>query len=351
MITTNNPNEKELPKIKSAFYGSKEKEINVTEIIKNTNQITVSNETFGNDPHYRRAKRLKIEFEDGSVIEIKEGSVWNKILTSKTKENTITNPSNILDRKIHLEFIEIEVTQRCTLSCRNCSKNTPFFKCDNAEFKELDLKQFEQDIVKLNTALEIDWLYIIGGEPLLYPNLKELVNIIKSKKPSQKACLITNGTLFEKTDDSIIRLFDRIKVSLYANVLTEKQKQEIEFRCKRNQIPLSFLKMNNFREVFCKEKKEYNDLDHKKCSQYKRLYCYSYGHFFLCTSAHSINKIIHNKIIDGVSLSDTNAIENIKKHFLCNTKYNACHFCKEMENIFRPWSQATRDEWMTEKYS
>ncbi|MEM5766554.1 MAG: radical SAM protein [Candidatus Aenigmatarchaeota archaeon] len=101
-------------------------------------------------------------------------------------------------------IVELEITHRCNLMCKHCylqpqkKKDMPF----------LFIKKLLPFLKKLGTQDII----LTGGEPLLYPKLKEVIQELK--KYQFRVTLQTNGTLL---NSSLIPKFlenvDRIQVS------------------------------------------------------------------------------------------------------------------------------------------
>ena len=73
---------------------------------------------------------------------------------------------------IHLDEIKLEITNQCFLSCIHCSTNS----CtNNASF--LSLSNIE-NIIRQAQALGANNISLSGGEPLLYPDLKQVIEMI-----------------------------------------------------------------------------------------------------------------------------------------------------------------------------
>lgn len=82
-------------------------------------------------------------------------------------------------------FIDWAVTRRCNLKCRHC-RGMPADELSGAKALEL-----ADEICELKPG----WVIIEGGEPLLYPDIRELLErFSRAKIPVH---LITNGMLFD----------------------------------------------------------------------------------------------------------------------------------------------------------
>jgi hypothetical protein len=104
---------------------------------------------------------------------------------------------------LRLERLNIVVTERCTLSCRNCSSMMPFYgkprDCDTL----LLLKSIER-ILKC-----VDFIYhmeVLGGETFLNKELPLIINELTHYDNILQIDIITNGTIMPSHD-----LLDRLR--------------------------------------------------------------------------------------------------------------------------------------------
>ena len=86
--------------------------------------------------------------------------------------------------------VEIHLTEHCNLNCKYCSH----FSCI-AEEEYYNIQNYEKDIIRLAkvTASKISNIQLLGGEPLLHPDIIEIFNITRKYFPESNIDLITNG--------------------------------------------------------------------------------------------------------------------------------------------------------------
>jgi len=77
----------------------------------------------------------------------------------------------------------VEVTDICNLSCPGCYRHTI---CGHRSLKEI-----KKEIIILKELINCDRIAISGGEPLLYPDILEVVDFISRQKI--KPVMLTNG--------------------------------------------------------------------------------------------------------------------------------------------------------------
>ena len=118
----------------------------------------------------------------------------------------LTNPKRLFDvlrgKKLYVPYVEIVITTTCTLKCQGCSALMGYY----SNPQHMDPK----DIINaLNNLLEsvdsINFLHLLGGEPLTYPYLYEILEFAKSQEKIKYVAIVTNGTLTIK-DDRIINI-------------------------------------------------------------------------------------------------------------------------------------------------
>ncbi len=93
-------------------------------------------------------------------------------------------------KKIKARFLYLEVTHRCNLRCISCYTGAGHEKSDT-----LTLKQ-RKSVVRQAKAMGVRTVSLSGsGEPLLYPDLFELIDYIRSL--DMTVVIFTNGTLLD----------------------------------------------------------------------------------------------------------------------------------------------------------
>lgn len=84
--------------------------------------------------------------------------------------------------------IHFEILERCMLKCRHCSSLA-------SEYGEM-MKYSEQDMIRFLTQIEEKKdIYLTGGEPLLYPNLRNLLMELKNNVSDLDIGLFTTGIM------------------------------------------------------------------------------------------------------------------------------------------------------------
>lgn len=87
--------------------------------------------------------------------------------------------------------VGLNVTNRCNLRCKHCSRIKKVSTQNNDAF----MTEWKTIINKLSEC-DVLQIFLTGGEPLLHPNIKEIISEIKQK--NMLIGLLTNGMLFNE---------------------------------------------------------------------------------------------------------------------------------------------------------
>lgn len=110
----------------------------------------------------------------------------------------------------NIDFAWIEITQRCNLYCRHCYEGSS----KNVEISDMTMQDFETAVKALH-SIGIKRIQLVGGEPLVHPQIAEMIKIAKDTFDFVE--VYTNGTLL--TDEMLKLITDRkvaLAFSLYA---------------------------------------------------------------------------------------------------------------------------------------
>ena len=103
--------------------------------------------------------------------------------------------------------IYIEITNACNLSCSFCSKT-------KRKIEYMSPKDFKEVLSKIKDYTDYIYLHV-KGEPLLHPNLDEILSICDKEKINVQ--ITTNGTLLKDKKDILLKHNIRqINISLHS---------------------------------------------------------------------------------------------------------------------------------------
>jgi hypothetical protein len=122
-----------------------------------------------------------------------------------------------------LPYVEVHLTDHCNLNCRACGHYSPL-----AVERYADLAKFGDDLRRLiELFYRIEVLRLMGGEPLLHPQISEALGIARARLPKTDIRLVTNGVLLSRMDANFWRICSsnriRIDVTRYPIALDYEQ--------------------------------------------------------------------------------------------------------------------------------
>ncbi len=115
-----------------------------------------------------------------------------------------------MDRRVKLSSINIVCTEKCNLDCIYCYRKYRS-KCD----RRADPEHVKEELSRINN-MDISKVILTGGEPLLSPDIINLIHTFKDKTVT----ILTNGIIpikeFDDTDEIVISV-DGTEENMYSN--------------------------------------------------------------------------------------------------------------------------------------
>ncbi len=90
-----------------------------------------------------------------------------------------------------IEYLEIHLSDSCNLKCNNCSHFC--FLVDKLILT--DINDFKKDLEELSKKIDIKTIRLMGGEPLLHPQINDFLYYTRYFFPKSIIKLVTNGLL------------------------------------------------------------------------------------------------------------------------------------------------------------
>lgn len=127
--------------------------------------------------------------------------------------------------KLHLNSIDLVLTEKCSLKCKDCSNLMQYYAKPIDEDFDLLMKSIER---LLSTVGYIREIRIIGGEPLLYKKIDLVVKKLLTYNNYDKIFIYTNGTIVFKDEKMRVFQNDKIlfKISNYGSISRNVEKLE-----------------------------------------------------------------------------------------------------------------------------
>jgi organic radical activating enzyme len=174
--------------------------------------------------------------------------------------------------KVFTNSIEYSVAYHCNLCCTQCSHLSPFM---DAQFPSIE--SFKEDLFGLSQIMHAKVLRLLGGEPLLNPDIDQFVAIAKKSDIADAVMVTTNGLLLHRMSPFFWENVDYVLVSLYPNISLKESFRVLKQRAKAHNTRLWFQIVNHFRTtiVTSPHKKDWlTALIYKSCQDVHLFHCH-----------------------------------------------------------------------------
>ena len=132
--------------------------------------------------------------------------LWKKL------ENKIELGLSNLTPNCQLYF-EVHIVEHCNLDCKQCNHYSPL-----AEEEYISIDRYKKDCDRLSELFDGEMLYIslLGGEPLLHPQITEIMKITREAFPIGQVRIITNGLLLPNMPEVFWEVCKKYEVEIEA---------------------------------------------------------------------------------------------------------------------------------------
>lgn len=166
---------------------------------------------------------------------------------------------------LRLEFV---VSDYCNLNCKGCTHYSPLAP---KEFESIETLERTAAHLGAVTADNIGDVYLIGGEPLLYPQLTEAIKTLRRHFPKNGIKLFTNGLLLPKMDDKFWHTVKQNDITIALTIYPIKfDYNAVQKLCRSHGIKYLIFGDRSVKGSFLRfgldpEKKQNGRMSHFKC--------------------------------------------------------------------------------------
>ena len=252
---------------------------------------------------------------------------------------------NIILRSTYLLRVEYHVVDHCNLNCKACAH---YSNISPKTFR--DLKQFEKDISCLASKVSIGEFRIMGGEPLLHPELIKFLGITRKYLPKSKITLCTNCILLKKMPDKFWGGMRKYKIGIEPTVYPPLKSDfdSILKLIRKNKIRVTHIHLADEFSSCTNRQGTSNAVEsHMKCGE-RICHHLRDGRMYLCP--HNCYIDYYNSYFNedmprdsGVDIYASSGRDIVD--YVMSVK-DVCRYCTTKGKIFR-WEQSKRlkDEW------
>lgn len=148
-----------------------------------------------------------------SLSDIRDDDTFN-LLVNKISEMSFEEDSRI-------PALQYQVVNHCNLNCVCCMTAAPLAKPYYA-----DIIKYEKDVKKIAemTGGEILQFGLLGGEPLLHPEVADFAVIAREYLPNTDIRIVTNMLLIKEMDDDFFRKVVRADIQFECSIYFPEEK-------------------------------------------------------------------------------------------------------------------------------
>ena len=120
--------------------------------------------------------------------------------------------SDKIFHNIYFKYIEVPITTKCTLNCKECCNLIQYYQ----QPYHISSADIIDDIRKISSVAKgILLLRLLGGEPLLHPDLSNILEQILGFNNIKDIQIVTNGTLiFDERTLKVLKSSPRFSVDI-----------------------------------------------------------------------------------------------------------------------------------------
>ena len=276
--------------------------------------------------------------ESLKFIWFKEGKFLNPMKKEIILQDYINEEiENFFEKNIlNIPQIEFAITTKCSLRCKDCNALIPQF--NQHGHIEMDFENFKQNLDKLLSVInQIRHFCILGGEPLLHPQLAEMLEYALSQDKIYIVRLITNGTLLP--NENVLNILKKYSKKVYFYISNYSANEELTKRLKHDELK-ELLTQNNIKfqivgspewnieagfatTKFAKEQvlQNFKSCNRTQCVQLLN------SKIDICSKASTAREIHLLNISDYINLKTTKDLRSNLIEFYKRPYQEACEYC------------------------
>lgn len=254
------------------------------------------------------------------------------------------------EEKPTIHYFEVPITDNCNLNCKGC-----LFASNSVRGEKkahVPLEQLRQDAERMRELFyDVPWIRILGGEPLMHPDIISVLRKYRELFPDTEIDLTTNGLLIPRMSEEFWQCVEQNRISIHVSGYepTYKLLDKIDGTLKKNKMPYVILPRENFLKYYTQEGNHDKQESYDNCIACA---CYEVyrGRIAACSGTiafEQFNRAFHAGY-DVRENEDWFALDNpaldgwqiIKK---LNQPLEICRYCDTKHAVSFPWEASKRD--------
>jgi hypothetical protein len=252
----------------------------------------------------------------------------------------------IVDGKVATRSLESHVVDHCNLTCAECCSLSPLLPRWQIEPADL-----ARDLARAAQVLAPRVFKLVGGEPLLHPDIVELVRIARTSGIAPTVSITTNGLLLPRMPDALWDAVDALTISLYPRPALEPETIAlVEERAARFGVALNWKRQDEF-VVMTRDEPTTDASEtvaiYDACWIRERCHMLRDGRFYTCTRPPHFTSYYrgdHDFTGDGIPLEGADLADRLLAYLRRDTPLATCAHCLGGAAAQVPHRLLTRDE-------
>lgn len=260
------------------------------------------------------------------------------------------------DGRVRVEAFELHVVEHCNLRCANCCNMSPL-----VSRRFLSPDEVASLCRRMRGALVADVVKIMGGEPLLHPEIEEVLRVLRTSGLGDRVRLFTNGLLLPSMREAFWAALDELTISSYSSAPVKPWVLALAHeRARAHGFVLNVKPVSEFSQVLS-PRYEADDARTRRtfsrCWLRHRCLIARDGRFFMCTRAAYAEDFLRaaahrpppggatvDRGGDGIPLDAPDLAERLEAYLNRAEPLGACRYCFGGDGAVEPHYQLTREE-------
>lgn len=230
--------------------------------------------------------------------------------------------------RVHTRSLEAHVVDHCNLTCAECCSLSPLLPARFTSPAAL-----ADDLALATRVLAPRVFKLVGGEPLLHPEIVELARVARRSGIAPRVSLTTNGLLLPRMPDALWEELDALTISRYpAPVLPAALVADVEAKAARFGVRLNWKQQDAFVTMSLPARRD-DDAEtariFARCWLRERCHLVRDGRFYTCTRPVHLQTLLgpsEDLAADGLPLADCTA-EAVLAYLQREPPLAACAHC------------------------
>ena len=253
------------------------------------------------------------------------------------------------DEKPSLTYFEMPIVDSCNLNCKGC-----LFAYNQEETAgPIALVEIKSDLKQMaDRFADVAWIRFLGGEPLLHPDLVEILSYARRLYPATILDVCTNGLLIPSLDEAVLEAIKDNHISLHISGYqpTYKLLDRIDKRLTTAGIDYYVLRRDEFYKFYTLEPDNDSVQSHTACPSCACWELY-HGRIMKCSAVLAFEKmnrqfgtqyqVIKNE--DWFDIYDEN-LKTSEIYEKCLRHSQMCRYCNLEKKETFPWTCGQKEK-------